>query len=238
LPPHFDANAFCDAAATLYICAAGREQRALAPLVVGLLGEIRDAAYRRAAGGRARPPVLMAIDEAANIAPVPDLPAMVSEGPGQGLLTMVCLQDLSQARSRWGAQADGFVSLFGTTIVLRGVADLATLEVLSALAGDVEVPTRTVGAAQGPDGRPRPSTSVSTVRQRRLPVDEIARGWPGLALALDAQNRLGWVRLSPAHRSTPWRQLVRAEPERRPDRENPRATPTRTHFGSPLDRGR
>ena len=46
-------------------------------------------------------PVLLALDELANIAPIPDLPSMVSEGGGQGLVTLACLQDLSQARQRW-----------------------------------------------------------------------------------------------------------------------------------------
>ena len=52
--------------------------------------------------GSAGPPTLLALDEVANIAPIPDLPAMVSEGAGQGLLVLACLQDLSQARVRWG----------------------------------------------------------------------------------------------------------------------------------------
>ncbi len=52
---------------------------------------------------------------------------MVSEGAGQGLLVLACLQDLSQARGRWGPAADGFLSLFGTTVVLQGIADTATL---------------------------------------------------------------------------------------------------------------
>ncbi len=47
--PDFDAAAFCDSAATLYICATGRHQAVAAPLVVGLLNEIRGAAYARAA---------------------------------------------------------------------------------------------------------------------------------------------------------------------------------------------
>jgi len=42
---------------------------------------------------------------------------MVSEGAGQGVLTLACLQDLSQARGRWGGAAEGFLSLFGTTVV-------------------------------------------------------------------------------------------------------------------------
>ena len=204
-PPYLDAGAFCAGANTLYVCAAGRRQRLMAPLVVGLLTELRDAAYRQAGHG---PPLLAALDEVANIAPIPDLPAMVSEGGGQGLVTLACLQDLSQARARWGQEAASFLSLFGTTVVLGGIADMATLEALSALGGEVEVASRTVGAAAGPDGRVRPSTTVSGVLRRRLPVDVIARGQPGRALALDARNRIGWVELTPAHQHRPWRELL------------------------------
>ena len=122
-----DLEAFCDGANTLYICSAGRRQRQFAPLVVAILGDVRDAAYARSRDEHAGPPTLLALDEVANIAPIPDLPSMVSEGGGQGLLVLACLQDLSQARVRWGAAADGFLSLFGTTVVLRGIADTSTL---------------------------------------------------------------------------------------------------------------
>ncbi|MHB8220543.1 MAG: type IV secretory system conjugative DNA transfer family protein [Acidimicrobiales bacterium] len=208
-PPYLDAEAFCDGANTLYLCAAGRQQRQFAPLVVGLLSEVRDAAYERADRGNAVPPVLLALDEVANIAPLPDLPALVSEGAGQGLLTLACLQDLSQGRQRWGHQADAFLSLFGTTLVLAGIADIPTLEALSKVAGDAEIPTRTVGSSLGPDGRVHPSVSVSTVQRRRLPVDVIARGQDGSALALDATNRVGWVSLTPAHSAAPWCDVIR-----------------------------
>ncbi len=125
-----------------------------APLVVGLLTDIRSAAYARSgtpAPDRSAPtrrpaPVVLALDEVANIAPIPDLPSMVSEGAGQGLLTLACLQDLSQARARWGGAAEGFFSLFGTTVVLPGIGDVRTLEALSALAGEEEVRTRSVSA--------------------------------------------------------------------------------------------
>ena len=53
--PDFDAGAFCDSSATLYICATGRHQAVAAPLVVGLLTDIRTAAYARSAPcGRGR----------------------------------------------------------------------------------------------------------------------------------------------------------------------------------------
>jgi type IV secretion system protein VirD4 len=44
--------------------------------------------------------MLSALDEVANIAPIHDLPALVSQAGGQGLQVMVGLQDLSQARER------------------------------------------------------------------------------------------------------------------------------------------
>jgi type IV secretion system protein VirD4 len=206
--PYLDPDAFCGGPNTLYVCASGRHQQLLAPLVVGLLSEIKDAAYERARGGTSRPPVVFALDEVANIAPLRDLPTIVSEGAGQGLLVLACLQDLSQARSRWGAEAEGFVSLFGTTVVLPGIADIPTLQAISTLGGDVEVPTQTTGVTRGRDRRLVSSVSTSTLRQRRLPPDLIARGRPGAALAIDSRRRVGWVRLTPAHRDLPWRDLV------------------------------
>ena len=238
--PLLDPDAFCAGPHTLYVCAPATRQQLVAPLVVAMLSEVRDAAYRRAGspavqrdgrdgragrdgryegdgrdgrdgrGGRAGhadrpvPPVLFALDEVANIAPLPGLPAMVTEGPGQGLLTLACLQDLSQARARWGAEADAFVSIFGTTVVLGGIADMQTLEAISALGGEGEVRSRTVSFSEGTSGR-QVAASDATVLRRRLPVDLAARGMEGWALCVDARNRLGWVRLTPAHDVWPWR---------------------------------
>ncbi len=205
--PFLDPAAFCEGPHSLFVCSTGRHQQLLAPLVVGLLAEIKEAAYARAGSGRSTPPVLFALDEVANIAPLPDLPAIVSEGAGQGLLTMACLQDLSQARSRWGAAADGFLSLFGTTVVLPGIADMTTLNALSTLSGDVEVVTRSLTRSEGADGRLRASHAESALWLRRLPPDAIARGREGAALAIDPRRNMGWVRLTPAHRDPPWRAL-------------------------------
>ena len=209
LPP-LDAAEFCRGTNTMYICSAGRRQDQFAPLVVAALGDVRDATYDRERSGERLPPTLLALDEVANIAPLPDLPALLSEGAGQGLLVMACLQDLSQARGRWGSAADGFLTLFGTTVVFPGIADVGTLRDLSALAGDREVATTTVGHAVGERGRVRPSSSVSTVRVPRLPVDVISRGTPGCALVLSPERSFGSVTLTPAHVSSPWRELTAA----------------------------
>ena len=219
--PPLDVEAFCSGPNTLYLCSAGRRQRQFAPLVVATIGDVRDATYARDRDGRSGPPTLLALDEIANIAPVPDLPAMVSEGAGQGLLVLACLQDLSQARARWGQAADGFLSLFGTTVVLPGIADTATLRDLSALAGDRDVVSTTISRSVDHWGRIRPSTSVSPSRQPRLPVDAISRGVRGCALVLGPDRDLTHVTLTPAHDRSPWRQLVahardRAVGEREP----------------------
>lgn len=209
-PPLLDPDSFCAGAHTLFVCAPAAQQQLLAPLVVAMLSEVRDAAYRRGGSQRARnaAPVLFALDEVANIAPLPDLPSLVAEGPGQGLLTLACLQDLSQARARWGAEADAFVSLFGATAVLGGIADMRTLEAVSALSGDREVRSRSVGFSEGTGGR-QVSATDATVLRRRLPVDAVARGTEGWGLCVDARNRLGWVRLTPAHEASPWREWTR-----------------------------
>jgi len=219
--PDFDPAAFCRSTDTLYVCAPSRQQALVAPLVVGLLEDVRTATYQRARAGSGDgavpPPVVLALDELANIAPVPDLPSMVSEGGGQGLVTLACLQDLSQARHRWGPQADGFLSLFGTTVVLPGIGDVGTLRALSTLAGDEEVVSRSASTGRVPTGwapvdlatggRSRRTVTESTVVRPRLAPDIITRGRAGHALAFDAANRPGWIPLAVAHRSEPWRSL-------------------------------
>ncbi|HUE06179.1 MAG TPA: type IV secretory system conjugative DNA transfer family protein [Acidimicrobiales bacterium] len=206
--PPLDVETFCSGPNTLYLCSAGRRQRQFAPLVVATIGDVRDATYTRALNGNEGPPTLLALDEVANIAPVPDLPSMVSEGAGQGLLVLACLQDLSQARARWGQAADGFLSLFGTTVVLPGIADTATLRDLSALAGDREIISTTISRSVDQWGRIRPSTSVSPSRERRLPVDAVSRGVRGHALVLGPDKDVTDVTLTPAHERSPWRELV------------------------------
>jgi type IV secretion system protein VirD4 len=203
-----DFQAFCNGPNTLYLCSSGRRQRQFTPLVVAVIGDVRDAAYARSRDGHTGPATLLALDEVANIAPLADLPAIVSEGASQGLLVLACLQDLSQARARWGRAADGFLSLFGTTVVLRGIADTSTLRDISALAGDREVTTTTISRSAAQWGRLRPSTTVGRAQQARLPVDAVARGAAGHALVLGPDKAVHEVSLTPAHERSPWHELL------------------------------
>jgi type IV secretory pathway TraG/TraD family ATPase VirD4 len=146
--PNFDPAAFITGHDTVYVWAPAEEQAAVAPVVCGLLAEVRRATYRAHAAGQLPHRVLFALDEVANIAPLQELPQIASEGGGQGLTLLAALQDLSQARARWGKAADGFLTLFGTKLLLPGIADTTTLESVSTMLGeyDREVVSRTSDA--------------------------------------------------------------------------------------------
>jgi type IV secretion system protein VirD4 len=207
--PNFDAGQFVRAQDTVYIHAPAEAQAGAAPIVCGLLAEIRRATYHaHAASQLAQGRVLFALDEVANIAPLEELPQIASEGGGQGLLLVAALQDLSQARHRWGPQADGFLTLFGTKLILPDIADTRTLEAISVALGEYDRPM-VARTSQRIPGRILPSTghTVSSQRTRVLSPGEIANLPAGQALHLDGVR---WERiaLTPAHATEPWRTLA------------------------------
>jgi type IV secretory pathway TraG/TraD family ATPase VirD4 len=206
---NFDPRALPTSRDTVYICSSGRDQSLSAPLVVGLIEQIRAAAYETTAaaahnGQWPGPPTALILDETANIAPLPDLPAIVSEGGSQGLVTMASFQDLSQARARWGTAADGFPTLFGAKVVLGGISDIRTLDMISRLAGDGEVPHNSVTRRPWPLGRQHPSVTLSTRRQPRLPVDVIAHLPAGESLLINGNRPPTFLSLTPWFRTAPF----------------------------------
>ncbi len=59
-----------------------------------------ETARRRAeAHGRLSTPLLLALDEAANVAPIPKLDRPMSTGDGSGIYTMLVVQSVDQARN-------------------------------------------------------------------------------------------------------------------------------------------
>lgn len=194
-----DVDEFLRGPHQLHVVAPSRHQALTIPLVVGLVEHVVHSTYDHHDKG-AR--LLLALDEVANVAPLPRLAGIVSEGGGQGVVTLACLQDLSQARTRWGSAAEGFLSLFPTTLVLPGVADRATLELLQRLAGRTLVPAETRQRRSW--GRPA-STSVSWVERDRASVAHLAHGRPGYALGLAPDKSMSWIELTPAHRDARFR---------------------------------
>jgi type IV secretion system protein VirD4 len=209
--PNFDPDRFARSTDTVYITAPAHKQALAAPLVVGLLEQIRHATYQHAAREHpTTPPVYFCLDEIANIAPIPDLPALISEAGGQHLHILACLQDLSQARNRWGQHAaDGFLSLFQTKLILTGIADTHTLENISTALGEYDrhLISHTIGQSK-PDEHfathtDSDSVTYHTQRQRTLGPGDIARLPPGHGLLLHGTH-WGLLRLTPWHRAQPW----------------------------------
>jgi len=194
-----DIEQFLSGPHQLHVVAPSRYQAVSVPLVVGLIEEVVHATYDSHHRGSR---LLLALDELANVAPLPRLASIVSEGGGQGVVTLACLQDLSQARSRWGTQADGFLSLFPSTIVLPGIADRTTLDMISRLGGrsmseSTQVQHSRRGRATG--------YSRSFVERDNLSVADVARGRDGYALGLDHHKNLRWIELTPSYRDARFR---------------------------------
>lgn len=186
-----DFETFVRSGSTLYVCSGSDDQRHSAPIVSGLLRQARLAGYEAASAGELgaatlHPPLLFLLDEVANIAPLHDLPSLIAEGGSQGVVTLACLQDLSQATARWGRLGEGFVTLFNDKVIFPGIGDRRTLEALSVLAGDHEVETVSLTEGQPRRGlagllgrRSAPQATYATRRQPRLPPDVIAQGLNG-----------------------------------------------------------
>jgi type IV secretory pathway TraG/TraD family ATPase VirD4 len=186
----------------LHIVAPSRYQAVTVPLVVGMIEEVVHATYDRHHDG-AR--LLLALDELANVAPLPRLASIVSEGGGQGVVTLACLQDLSQARSRWGTNADGFLSLFPTTVVLPGIADRTTLEMVQQLAGRSMVPSHNVQHSRR--GRTEGYTR-SWIERDNATLSDVARGRQGYALGLNERKDLRWIELTPSYADPRFRRYL------------------------------
>lgn len=131
--PAFDPEEFSRGRNTLYVVAPLEHQELFATLVVGLIDEVSRAAMAFSATQEHLPreqrrSMLMALDEVANIAPLPNLPRLVSAGGGQGCQVLAVLQDLSQAKQRWRDASEGFLTMFHHKILLPGILHHPTLE--------------------------------------------------------------------------------------------------------------
>jgi type IV secretion system protein VirD4 len=126
---------------TAYLCAPAHEQRRLQPLFATLVQEIIARAYDRTTetGKPLDPPLLLVLDECANIAPLRDLATLASTGAGQGIQLVSVFQDIAQINAVYGRdRAPTIVSNHRAKVILSGIADPPTLEYLARLLGDEE----------------------------------------------------------------------------------------------------
>jgi type IV secretion system protein VirD4 len=181
---------------TVYLCAPQDEQRRLRPLFVTLLATLLTEVYARATriGRPLDPPLLLVLDEVANIAPLPDLDALASTAAGQGVQLVTVAQDLAQMRARWGDRAGTIVNNHRAKLIGAGTSDTDTLDYVARMLADEEI--RQTSATSGDHGR-RSTTESSTFRSL-APANVIREGEPGTGV-------LVYGGLPPAHvQLRPW----------------------------------
>jgi type IV secretory pathway TraG/TraD family ATPase VirD4 len=166
------ADRLLDEAATLYLIGDAKASRLLRPIFLALVSEVVDRAYERAtlAGGQLPRPLLLCLDEAGNVAPLPNLAEIASTAPSHNIQLLSIFHDLAQARSRYGRQAETVINSHRARMLLPGVADLDTLRYFAGLVGDEEASeiTRTTGAGgatRSSGRRRRPLLAAETLRQ-------------------------------------------------------------------------
>jgi type IV secretion system protein VirD4 len=130
---------FLTRSGTMYLLVDENQAGDLAPLISAFVDEVVAVARLladRNITGRIDPPLALILDEVANVAPIPRLPALMSYAAGSGIFVVAVLQDIAQARHRWGR--DGADMLWGaatTKIALGGLSGDELTE-FSKLAGE------------------------------------------------------------------------------------------------------
>jgi len=125
-------------AGTVYLIVPEHEARQVAPLITAFVEEITRTATRLAGlapTGRLDPPLGLFLDEVANVVPLPDLPQLMSYAAGSGIFVAAILQDLAQARARWGRDGADMIWAAATCKIALGGLSGDELGEFSRLAG-------------------------------------------------------------------------------------------------------
>jgi len=181
---------------TLYLCAPSHEEDRLQSLFATVVHQVLTTAFEQATIGGCPldPPLLVVLDEAANVAPLADLDGLAATAAGHGVQLVTVWQDLAQVEVRYGGRAATVVNNHRAKVVLSGVSDPATLHHLSLLLGEEEV----FGASTTVDSSGARSTTEAPSLRRLAPADALRRIPPGEAV-------LVYGHLPPAHlRLRPW----------------------------------
>lgn len=190
-----DLEAWLDGPNTIYVVASADEQSRLRPLLAVLVQSAIRRAYEMANrnGGTLARPCLLLLDEAGNIAPLPDLPSYAATARSHGISLVTIWQDLAQVDAIYGNRAQTVLNNHRAKVILGGIADPKTLEWVSRLAGEVERTERNWSA----DATGRRSVSEHTTRQRAVPEDVLRRLPENEALLLYGSLPAAHIRLRP-----------------------------------------
>jgi type IV secretion system protein VirD4 len=167
----FEPSQLLGAPHTLYLCAPAHDQRRLRGFFTALTTQVLSHAFAVAtrSGRPLHPPLLVVLDEAAHIAPLPELDGLAATCASHGIQLVTVWQDLAQVRARYGARAPTVLNNHRAKLFLPGIADPDTLEYASRLIGDEEINLPSVTR----DPRGGRSTTSSRSPRRLLPPEDL-----------------------------------------------------------------
>ena len=200
----FNAREFALGGGTVHLIASGDSRSVIAPLLRALASHVHfeaGLAGSRTAAGRLDPPLLMAMDEVAQVCPV-DLPSMLADSAGKGIVFVTVAHSLAKLEERWGKEgAANIWAISGVKMLLRGITEPATLEDVSRVCGTL-----------GDDGDDK---------ARIVPPDVMRRLPKHSALVINMDLSPAIVRVSRAWRRRSVRRLARQVPALPAPREIP-----------------
>jgi type IV secretory pathway TraG/TraD family ATPase VirD4 len=168
---------------------------AAAPLVAALTDRVMREATRAAErrGGRLDPPLLVVLDEAANVCRISDLPELYSHFGSRGITPITILQSYKQGVRVWGEHGmDALWSAATVKLIGAGLDDARLAEDISRLVGDHDVAVRSVTS-----GDRSSSENISLRRQRILGAEDIRALPRGTALLLATGCKPALLDLAP-----------------------------------------
>jgi len=195
--PAFDPAGFTVTRDVLYLVTESRS--AASPLIAGLTDSVMRAGRRRAeqSGGRLDPPMVLVLDEAANICRIADLPDLYSHLGGRGMIPITILQTYEQGVTAWGEP--GMAALWGSAtkkVIGAGVDSPRLARDVAVLVGHHDVPVRSVSVGDG-----RASEQISFQRRMILEAADIRAIKRGTALLLATSTRPALIDLRPWYAS-------------------------------------
>ncbi|MDQ3876988.1 MAG: type IV secretory system conjugative DNA transfer family protein [Actinomycetota bacterium] len=180
---------------SLYVVSPSHEQRRLRPLFETLLQAVINSAFELSAqrGRPLDPPLLVVLDEAANIAPLRDLDTLASTAASHGIQLVSVFQDLAQISNRYAERTQTVVNNHRAKIIASGISDTQTLEYASRLLGDEEVLQSSV--TRGRYGAR--STTESVALRNMAPAHVLRTIRPGEAIVVYGHLPPARLRLRP-----------------------------------------
>lgn len=140
-PGEIDIEEFLTSCGTLYLIAdpAGNDESPLSPYFAALASEVRHVAGmigQASSSRRLDPPLFMGMDECTQVCKCP-VDAWLADSGGKGVMIATVVHGQAQLAKTWGANGGRIIlDTSGCKIVLPGVDDPDTLDMLSKICGD------------------------------------------------------------------------------------------------------